>query len=154
MKSGQIPKIEETLKSLALTSKITTKYSISSMNIVMPKDERDITHYKELAKVLTNKYGIKSTVYYFNPISNKFDQCLSISPGDYEATIYNDLQHLGETQPYNDKKLQSCSHHFDFACDVFKLSAINHSVGAVFVHLHDGGFCWVFEGEFTLATLK
>jgi hypothetical protein len=32
--------------------------------------------------------------------------------------------------------------------DVFKLSAINHSVGAVFVHLHDGGFCWVFEGEF------
>ncbi|WP_202784741.1 C80 family cysteine peptidase, partial [Bathymodiolus thermophilus thioautotrophic gill symbiont] len=107
MKSGQIPKIEETLKSLALTSKITTKYSISSMNIVMPKDERDITHYKELAKVLTNKYGIKSTVYYFNPISNKFDQCLSISPGDYEATIYNDLQHLGETQPYNDKKLQS-----------------------------------------------
>jgi hypothetical protein len=107
MKSGQIPKIEETLKSLALTSKITTKYSISSMNIVMPKDERDITHYKELAKVLTNKYGIKSTVYYFNPISNKFDQCLSISPGDYEATIYNDLRHLGETQPYNDKKLQS-----------------------------------------------
>jgi hypothetical protein len=23
-----------------------------------------------------------------------------------------------------------------------------NSVGAVFVHLHDGGFCWVFEGEF------
>jgi hypothetical protein len=22
------------------------------------------------------------------------------------------------------------------------------AVGAVFVHLHDGGFCWVFEGEF------
>jgi hypothetical protein len=29
-----------------------------------------------------------------------------------------------------------------------KFSAINHSVSAVFVHLHDGGFCWVFEGEF------
>jgi hypothetical protein len=52
------------------------------------------------------------------------------------------------------KKLTSAvthSHHFDFACDVFKLSAINHSVGAVFVHLHDGGFCWVFEGEFKSA---
>jgi hypothetical protein len=24
-------------------------------------------------------------------------------------------------------------------------------LGAVFVHLHDGGFCWVFEGEFKSA---
>jgi hypothetical protein len=39
-------------------------------------------------------------------------------------------------------------HHFDFACDVFKLSAINHSVSAVFVHLYDGGFCWVLKGKF------
>jgi hypothetical protein len=29
-----------------------------------------------------------------------------------------------------------------------KLSAINHSVSAVFVHLYDGGFCWVLKGKF------
>jgi hypothetical protein len=85
MTSGEVPTIEETLTSLELTSKITQKHSISSMHILMPEDERDITYYKELAKALTDKYGIKSTAYYFNPRSDTFDRCLSISPGDYRA---------------------------------------------------------------------
>ncbi|VVH52687.1 hypothetical protein BPUTSESOX_354, partial [uncultured Gammaproteobacteria bacterium] len=107
MTSGEVPTIEETLTSLELTSKITQKHSISSMHILMPEDERDITYYKELAKALTDKYGIKSTAYYFNPRSDTFDRCLSISPGDYRAIVYDDPQHLAETTPYQDKKLQS-----------------------------------------------
>jgi hypothetical protein len=71
-----------------------------------------------------------------------------MNPGDSQVTEDLGAKHLAETQPYNDKKLQSwdtlttstaqclsavfCfsavthSHHFDFACDVFKLSAVNH----------------------------
>jgi hypothetical protein len=27
------------------------------------------------------------------------------------------------------------------------LSAVNHSVSAVFLHLYDGGLCWVLKGK-------
>ncbi|VVH51043.1 hypothetical protein BPUTSESOX_355, partial [uncultured Gammaproteobacteria bacterium] len=107
MASGDIPTIERTLKSLEVTSKITQKYSMSSIYITIPKGERDITHYKELAKALSDKYRVKVTAYYFNPRKGKIKQCLAISPGDSKVTVYNDLRHLAETQPYNDKKLQS-----------------------------------------------
>jgi hypothetical protein len=28
-----------------------------------------------------------------------------------------------------------------------KVSAVNHSVSAIFLHLYDGGLCWVFKGK-------
>jgi hypothetical protein len=30
------------------------------------------------------------------------------------------------------------------ACYFIKVSAVNHSVSAIFLHLYDGGLCWVF----------
>jgi hypothetical protein len=53
-----------------------------------------------------------------------------------------DARHLAETQPHNDQKLQDWDTYF------IKVSAVNHSVSAIFLHLYDGGLCWVFKGKF------
>jgi hypothetical protein len=53
------------------------------------------------------------------------------------------IKHLAQTTPYQNKL-----YHFDFAYNVLKIGAVNHSVSAVFLHLHDGGFCRMFRSKF------
>jgi hypothetical protein len=106
----------------------------------------DLNHYKELVVALSNKYKVEVEV------SMKLEdgstkRLLSKKPGKL-------IKHLAQATPYQNKLLQNWdilsqdNHHFDSACNIFKVGAVNHSVGAVFLHLHDGGLCRVFRGEF------
>ncbi|VVH50454.1 hypothetical protein BPUTSESOX_462, partial [uncultured Gammaproteobacteria bacterium] len=74
------------------------------IEIVTKNDKISVDDYKAMVSFLSRELHVRVEAY------NTYTQTkpwLSINPGDSQVTEDLGARHLGETQPYNDKKLQS-----------------------------------------------
>ncbi|VVH50455.1 hypothetical protein BPUTSESOX_415, partial [uncultured Gammaproteobacteria bacterium] len=78
--------------------------SVSQIKIITKNTTMSDDNYKSMMKFLSKELHVSVQAY------NTYAQTkpwLSINPGDSQVTEDLGARHLGETQPYNDKKLQS-----------------------------------------------
>ncbi|SSC11123.1 hypothetical protein BPUTEOSOX_950, partial [thiotrophic endosymbiont of Bathymodiolus puteoserpentis (Logatchev)] len=80
------------------------KGPVSKIGIITENNKISVDDYKAMVSFLSRELHIEVEAY------NTYAQTkpwLSINPGDSQVTEDLGARHLGETQPYNDKKLQS-----------------------------------------------
>jgi cell fate (sporulation/competence/biofilm development) regulator YmcA (YheA/YmcA/DUF963 family) len=79
------------------------KGSVSKIEIMTENYKISVLDYKDMVNFLSRELHIKVEAYNADTQTKPW---LSINPGDSQITEDLGARHLGETQPYNDKKLQ------------------------------------------------